>query len=396
MRIARILTRANLGGPARQVLASDPLLVARGHQLRIFVGSSEPGEGDLSETWRAHGLDVLRVPGLARAWNVRGDLRARRFLAAELARFAPQIVHTHASKAGALGRPAARKLGALSVHTFHGHVLEGYFHPALSRAILSLERRLARCTDAVIAVSHATAQDLLRLEVVEAEKLTVIVPGVNLTPFLERGEEGGSEGGVAQGSARAALRHSLGLEPDALLLLQVGRLARVKRPAWALEVLQLLLPRHPRLALVFVGDGEERTALERGVAERGLVERVRLIGAREEMAPLLHAADVVLSCSSSEGLPVALIEAAAAGLPIVATRVGGVEELVVDERTGYLGDTIDELAYGVARVLEQQDLGRAMGARARLRVRDRHSARALADRLEALYRGLWEARACAS
>ena len=134
MRIARVLTRLNLGGPARQALASDPWLAARGHELRLFAGKSEPGEGDLTAALRARGLDVVRIPGLRRSPSP-GDLVALWRLGRELAAFAPDVLHTHASKAGVLGRRAARgrALRATArVHTFHGHVLEGYYPPVLS------------------------------------------------------------------------------------------------------------------------------------------------------------------------------------------------------------------------------------------------------------------------
>src|SRR5262245_62309766 len=110
MRIARVLTRLNLGGPARQVLAGDPRLVERGHVVRIFAGTPEPGEGDLFDAARARGLDVVRVPGLGRGWALAGDMQARAFLRRAFAEFAPDVIHTHASKAGALGRSAAKKL----------------------------------------------------------------------------------------------------------------------------------------------------------------------------------------------------------------------------------------------------------------------------------------------
>ncbi|MHC4379176.1 MAG: glycosyltransferase, partial [Planctomycetota bacterium] len=129
MRIARILTRLNLGGPARQVLASDPLLAGRGHQLRLFCGQPESGEGDLADQARAAGLDVVAVPGLERRPSAWRDLRAQAFLRRALKAFDPDVVHTHAFKAGWLGRTAAKRATprAARVHTFHGHVLEGYF-----------------------------------------------------------------------------------------------------------------------------------------------------------------------------------------------------------------------------------------------------------------------------
>src|SRR6185503_3344653 len=144
----------NLGGPARQALASDPLLQGRGHELRLFAGRSEAGEGDLFETLRARGLDVVRLEGLQRSLSWR-DVLVLRALRKGLAAFAPDVVHTHASKAGALGRRAARGPAfarTARVHTFHGHVLEGYFPAPIAARLVAAERRLARDTERVVAV----------------------------------------------------------------------------------------------------------------------------------------------------------------------------------------------------------------------------------------------------
>jgi glycosyltransferase involved in cell wall biosynthesis len=386
MRIARVLTRLNLGGPARQVLASDPRLVRAGHAVRVFAGTGEPGEGDLSGELASRGVDVVRVPGLARGWSVAGDLRARAFLRRELSAFAPDVLHTHASKAGALGRSAARGLGAARVHTFHGHVLEGYFGEKLSRGLRAIDRKLAADTERVIAVSHATAEDLLRLGVVDERRLVVVPPGIELEPLLAL--EGRS----------GVLRTLVGAGPDVFLVGMVGRLAAVKRPEWGLDVLRLLAARHPRLQIAWIGDGDQRGLLERGIAalEPALRERAHLLGARTDMPDVLADLDAVLLTSRSEGMPVALIEAAAAGLPAVATRVGGVPEIVAEERTGFLGESADELAFALDRLLSEPGLAQACGRRARVRVSERHSAEALAARLEAVYRAAVEERACAS
>ncbi len=389
MRIARILTRLNLGGPARQALASDPLLARRGHVVRLFTGTSGRGEGDLFDALREKGVDVVRVPGLGRQLSLPGDLRALYALRKELAAFAPDVVHTHASKAGAIGRRAAKVLpGAARVHTFHGHVLEGYFAAPISRGIVALERRLARETDRVIAVSHATADDLVRLKVVEDEqKLVVVQPGIDLDPLL------------AIGGRDGALRELIGAVEGDFVVGVVGRLAEVKQPGVALDVFALLAPHHPRLHMVFVGDGPERGYLERriGALPADLQRRAHMVGARMDMPAVLADLDLVLLTSRSEGMPVALIEAAAAGRPVVAMNVGGVAEIVVHERTGWLGTNADELAYGLAQYLEATPGALSgLGVRARLRVANRNSAEALATRLEQVYQVVVEERACAS
>jgi glycosyltransferase involved in cell wall biosynthesis len=277
------------------------------------------------------------------------------------------------------------------VHTFHGHVLEGYFPEPLARGLVALERRLARGTDRIVAVSHATADDLVRLGVVEEERLVVVPPGVELAPFLAIAERSG-------GGRHGALRRLLGAGPEAFVVGVLGRLADVKRTEWALEVFGLLAARYARLELVFLGDGDARGMLERRIGALAPDERDRahLVGAIEDVPAALADLDALLLTSRSEGLPVALIEAAAAGLPVVATRVGGVPEIVADERTGFLGETVDELAFGLARLLDDPGLARAMGRRARLRVAARHSAEALAERLERLYAAVALERACAS
>lgn len=380
------MTRLNLGGPARQALASDPLLGQRGHQVRLFTGRPGPGEGDLLEQFQARGLDVVRVPGMGRRPAPLGDLRAHRFLRAALEEFAPDVLHTHASKAGWLGRRAARGLGLRTVHTFHGHVLEGYFPGPVSRWLIRTETRLAQGTDRVVAVSHATAEDLMRLGVVQAERLVVVPPGVDL------------EGLLLVHERSQYLRRLVGASEETVLVGVIGRLAEVKRPALAIEVFECLARRYPQLELCFVGDGSERGRLERLIrsGDEEVRRRVHLVGAQENMVAVLADLDAVLVTSRSEGLPVALIEAAAAGLPAVAMNVGGVGEVVAHERTGWLGQDVDELAYGLAQLLDDPAEWKRMGQRARVRVRERHSAAALADRLEALYAAVLEEPPCDS
>jgi glycosyltransferase involved in cell wall biosynthesis len=394
MRIARVLTRLNLGGPARQVLASDPLLRARGHELRVYAGRAEVGEGDLGEQLVQRGIELERVRGLRRGLAPLRDLLALQRLRRALERYAPDVLHTHASKAGALGRRAVRRAPRIArVHTFHGHVLEGYFPRWIAERIAGHERALARETDCVIAVSHATADDLLRLRIVREEQLVVVPPGIELEEYLALERVRG-----ACSSPPGPLRAELGCAAGSVLIGCVGRLAEVKRPELALEVFALIAGRHPAAQLVYVGDGALRGALEQRIAALApeLRARVHLLGAREHMLPVWRELDLALLCSRSEGLPVALIEAAAAALPAVALEVGGVGELVAHERSGWLAPDADHLAQALDQALASEALRLAHGARARLRARDRHGARHLAQRLEEVYERALRERRCAS
>lgn len=390
MRIARVLTRLNLGGPARQALASDPELMRRGHRLRLFTGAALEAEGDLFGELRERGVDVVRIPGLGRDPRPTADLGALRRLRRELDAFAPDVVHTHASKAGLLGRLASRGRGWGLVHTFHGHVLEGYFSRPVSRALVWTERRLATGTGRVLAVSERTKQDLVRLGVAREERIEVVPPGVELGALLELDAVGDPAG--------AEFRRACGCAVGDLLVGVIGRLAEVKRPAVALDAFRRAALKEQRLRLVFVGDGEERELLEARLgamdeAERG---RVVLAGNHNSMEPVLAACDLVLLSSRSEGMPVALIEAAAAGVPVVATPVGGVPELVVQGETGRLAEEAEGLARALLELSRHATLRRTMGRAARERVRMKHCGAELARRLESVYAGVLEEVACAS
>jgi len=389
MRIARVLTRLNLGGPARQALAADTVLRARGHEVRLYAGSPLAGEGDLFDTFMSRGLHVERVPGLGRGITGVGDVLALSALKTRLRAFDPDIVHTHASKAGALGRRAAISAvpRAARVHTFHGHVLEGYFPEPISKGLRVIEAHLARDTDRVLAVSHATADDLVRLGIVADERRIVVVPpGIDLEPFL------------AISGRNGALRSLVEARADTFLVGVVGRLADVKQPELAIDVVSVLAARHPRLELVFVGDGLLRGSLERriGALEPGLRARVHLVGVLHDMPAVMADLDAVLLTSRSEGAPVALVEAAAAGKPAIAMNVGGCAEIVVHERTGWIGSSVDELAFGLSQFLENPALLQGLDVRARLRVEKRNSAASLAQRLEDVYTRVVEERTCAS
>ena len=390
MRIARILTRLNLGGPARQALASDPLLLRRGHTLRLFTGSPLAGEGDLFDEVCASGVDAVRIPGLGREPRPTADLAALRQLRRELDAFQPDVVHTHATKAGLLGRLASRGRSWARVHTFHGHVLEGYFSRPMSRALAWSERRLAKSTAQLLAVSEQTKRDLVRLGVADEAQIDVVPPGVELSSLLSLDAPCGPSG--------VSFRESCGCAEGDLLVGVIGRLAEVKRPELALQAFRSASKKTPRLRLVFVGDGASREELLTALAAWDPAERARvtLAGNQHDMQRVHEACDMVLLSSRTEGMPVALIEAGAAGLPVISTPVGGVPELVLDGETGRLADGVEGLAMALCELSANDELRLRMGQAARARVRERHSAAALADSLERVYAEIAGEVACAS
>jgi glycosyltransferase involved in cell wall biosynthesis len=292
--------------------------------------------------------------------------------------YGPEIVHTHLAKAGALGRFAARRAGVpLIIHTYHGHVLEGYFSTPMSRALLAAERRLARLSDALIAVSDAVRDDLMALRVGRPEQWRVIPVGLNLDGLLHDDPD--------QANARRALR----LPDSGPVVAIVGRLAPIKDHRTFLAAAAMIAHERADVTFVVAGDGASRRELEAS-ARRLLGERCRFVGWVMDLPRLYAAVDVIVLTSQNEGTPVALIEAGAAGKPVVSTRVGGVPDVVLHGRTGLLASAgdVSAIAKLVLRVLGNRDEAAAMGAAAREWVRSRFVLDRLVDDLADLYAGL--------
>jgi glycosyltransferase involved in cell wall biosynthesis len=368
--VVRLVTRMNIGGPARHALLLTKALAGEYHTV-LAAGRPTASEGELTDPE----VTVHPVP-LVRPLDVRADARSLTAVRRLLAKHRPALLHTHMAKAGTVGRLAA--LGAShrprTVHTFHGHVLEGYFGPAARRAFLETERLLARGTDALVAVSPEIRDELLALGIGTPRRFHVIPLGLDLGDFLAVERPAG------------ALRPALGLPPGAPLAGIVGRLVPIKDHVTALRALAKV----PGAHLAVIGDGELRPDLEAHARELGVADRAHFVGWRADMAAALSDLDVVLLTSRNEGTPVALIEASAAGRPVVATDVGGVRSVVADGTTGLLappGDA-DAVAALLARLLAGAGERRRMGAAGREHVRRRFGADRLVRDVADLYRDL--------
>ena len=229
-------------------------------------------------------------------------------------RLRPDIVHTHTAKAGMLGRTAAVMAGGprpVIVHTYHGHVLEGYFGPARNAVYRGLEHQLAGVSDALIGVSQATVDDLVRLGVAPPEKFRVVPIGLDLDRFLASGAADGAE-----------FRAESGVHDDELLLTFVGRLVPIKRVDVLLRAFAVARESGAPVRLAIVGDGAPRGELEQLAADLGVAEAVWFAGYRADTMPVAAASDIAVLSSDNEGTPVSLIEAGAAGKPAVSTDVG--------------------------------------------------------------------------
>lgn len=385
--VVRIITRLNIGGPSIQAASLSSALTARGFTTTLVHGQLGPGEGDMSYLV-APGVATVFVPTLARAIQPLADVRALFTVLGELRRRRPQIVHTHMAKAGLIGRVAATLYNvtrgqaprARLVHTYHGHVLEGYFSPLKTSLFIALERLMARATDAIIAIAPAIRTELLDgYRIGRASQYHVIPLGFDLSPFA-----------AVDAAARVRARQELGIAPGAPVVTTVGRLTSIKQHARLLEFARTLADRHPNLVLLLVGDGELRADLEAQASRLGLGANVRFLGWRRDLATIYAATDVFALPSRNEGTPVALIEAMATGVPGVATDVGGVGTVIADGTMGIRVSLDDAAAFveGVLRLLANPGEAAAMGARGRDHVMARFDSRRLIDDIERLYRQL--------
>lgn len=325
--VMRVITRLNIGGPARQALLLSAKL-RPDYSTTLVAGSPSASEGELADP----DIPVLRVP-LVRPIRPTSDVRALTALRAAVRRQRPRVVHTHMAKAGTLGRIATLSSRLprrpLLVHTFHGHVLEGYFRPSVGRTLLEVERRLAPHTDALVAVSPEIRDQLLDLEIGRPSQWRVIPLGLDLEPFLNVRQPSGG------------LRKQLGLDGSVPLIGAVGRLVPIKNLGMLLRAAVEL----PEVHVALIGDGESRSELEELARQLSMAHRVHFTGWWPDIPGAFSDLDVVALTSHNEGTPVSLIEALASGRPVVATDVGGVRFVLRDGRHGALTADGDVTAF---------------------------------------------------
>ncbi len=377
IRVLRVIARLNVGGPARQAILLTKRLEARGYHSLLVTGRVGPAEGDMLPDAREAGVDPVVLPGLGRDLTFLGDLRAFLGLCREILRFKPDVIHTHTAKAGALGRAAATLLGVpVRIHTFHGHVLHGYFGDLGSSLARAVELLLARVTTRVVAVSEEVKDDLCRRHrAVPAARVTVVPLGLDLSALKD------------VDSRRGEVRTEMELGRLCCVVSMIGRLVPVKEPEVAVEVARLVLAKRPDTRFLFIGGGESLAPTKARVKALGLEDRILFPGFRSDLDRILADTDVALLTSRNEGTPVALIEAAAAGVPAVATRVGGVPSVVLDGKTGLLaprGDAV-ALATAVLRLLDDPALRQSFGQAARTRALERFDGDRLVRDLDRLY-----------
>ncbi len=381
MRVLRIITRLNVGGPSFHVrhLARD--LPALGAESLVVHGTPEPGEGDLSPLLDQDGSPREHVAELGRGPRAFRDLRAYRALDRIVRRFRPDVVHTHLAKAGALGRiVASRRKVPVVVHTFHGHVFRGYFPSAVSAGLLRIERGLARRTDRLVVPGTRVRDELLELQLTSPDKIVTVPQAVDWKGL-------DTETATDPIPARPS---------DRPVVACIGRLVPIKGQAKLLEAIAILAKKlGDRAPIVWLaGEGPCRQELESLARELGIEDSVHLIGRVSNRLGLYRSVDLVALPSRNEGVPLVVLEARGCGVPVIASNVGGVADaagnsssvtLVPPDDPTALADAIEGTLTNLGRLQDDAREGAEAARRA-------HDPDRVARQLSDLYRDLLDRR----
>ena len=380
MRIVHVIARLNVGGAALHVLQLAHEQAQRGHDVVVVAGTLAAGEESMEYVADDLGVELHRLPVLQRELSPRADSAAILALRRIIRERRPSVLHTHTAKAGATGRLAALISGHARpraiVHTYHGHVLSGYFSRRWERVFRLIERILAYASGKLIAVSEEVRDDLVRFGVARADRFAVVPYGFDLPEWNEADDE-----------SRRELRRKIGAGDEAFVVGWAGRLTAIKRPLDLIRTLRALLASDVDALLVLVGDGEDRVDVEALAAELEVADRCRLVGFQKSIRPWYSSFDALLLTSANEGTPVVAIEALAAARPVVATRAGGTGTVVRNGESGFLeaiGDT-QALADRLAALARDPELRDRMGKAGAEDVRARFAVGRMADEVGAIY-----------
>lgn len=327
-KVLRIINRFNIGGPTYNA-AFLTKFISDDYETLLVGGLPEKDESDSLHILEDYGVKPLLIPEMKRIPNFRSDREAYRKIKQIIEEFQPDIVHTHAAKAGALGRKAAKACGVpVIVHTFHGHVFHSYFGKAKTLLYKIIERRLAKISTGIIAISPIQKEELSATHgICSTNKIKVIPLGFDLLKFRENLEE-----------KRGETRKKWKLEEDEVAVAIIGRLAPIKNHGLFLDAIEICAKRGVKARFFIVGDGQERTAIEQRAKEleKNYDLKIELTSWIKDIATFNTGMDIICLSSDNEGTPVSLIEAQASGVPVISTDVGGVKDILSEGETGFV------------------------------------------------------------
>lgn len=380
LKILRIIARLNVGGPAVHTILLTEALNDDRFESTLIAGQVEEAEKDMLYFARQKKVNPIIIPELGRQIHPLKDLVALYKIYNLMRRERPSVVHTHTAKAGALGRVAAILAGVpVRIHTFHGHIFEGYFNKFYVRLFLLIERLLTFFTKYIVVVSEAQKNEIVeRYKVAKSNKIRVIPLGLELERLFSIQMRNGK------------FRREINISEDSTVVGIIGRLALVKNHRMFLEAIKYLstyLDNESNVKYLIIGDGQQRAELEKYTKILGLDGNVIFCGWREDMANVYSDLDIVALTSLNEGTPLTIIEALAASRPVVATNVGGVADVVEDGVNGYLvpsGD-VESFSHRLADLVEDSQKRFEFGSKGRQMVREKFTKERLVNDIKSLY-----------
>jgi len=370
IRVMRIIARMNIGGPAVQISGLMRGLNAEEFEQRLYVGRCSEDEADYIELI-AKDIKSYRLEGLGRKVSFTGDFSALFSLILEIRRFKPHIIHTHTSKAGVLGRIASilSLHPSIRIHTYHGHLLNGYFGKPQRRIMIAIERFLSLFTHEILAVGAKVREDLLKEKIGKEYKFQVMPPGLEIGKLTARG--------LAQ--------RKLGLPSSVLQCGFVGRVTEIKRPDRFLDVVAEIKRRKIEMNFFIAGDGDLLNYCRERISQESLP--VSLLGWQSDMETVLSAADFFILTSDNEGTPLSLIQAGMAGLPVIATNVGSVSEVLMGGESGILVEAdVNQIVNAIEKLVSSKELRESVGKKAKKFTLENFGVKRLVMDHERLYR----------
>ena len=388
-KILRIHNRMIIGGPSHNVTLLSAYLSPE-FETKLLVGKKDPTEKDATYIAEQLGLVPIEITEMRRSILPFNDILAYFKVKKIIKNYKPDIVHTHASKSGAIGRLAAKSCKVpLVVHTFHGHVFHSYFNHFMSNLIVHFERFLAKKTDAIIAISDSQRDELVNVyKIAPANKVFTIPLGFNLDKFS-----------TDQTTKQIIFRNKHGLDGTEFTIGIIGRIVPIKNHDMFLEVAAIVKQKTKKnVRFLIIGDGELRPQIEKKSVELGLTYSyfitnpkaktdVMVTSWETEIDQVLAGLNMVLLTSNNEGTPVSLIEAQSARIPVVSTNVGGVEDVVIHGETGFITNVGDVQTFAnyVLQLIEDENLCKKMGNAGYDNVIKRYSKQRLVGDMRNLY-----------
>ncbi len=388
IKVLHIITRFDKGGSAQNTFLSLLGLKKKNYQLSLVSGLSSESEMKYEEIkakekdiqkLESEGVEFTQCPSLLRRINIIKDLKAFFDIWRKIKKYNPLIVHTHSSKAGLIGRSAAKLARVpIIVHSPHGHVFFGYFGPFKTKLFIILEKIASRITDKIVTLTNREKKDHLLFKIANEDKFSVICSGIELNLIKESNYD-----------EKQNFKKELGIPKNSLIVGTAGRLVPVKGPEFLIKASKYIISKYPDTYFIFAGDGPLEQDLKKKTLEMGVSENIIFLGWSDNLAKIISIYDIFVLPSLNEGMGRVLVEAMALGKSIVASNIGGIPDLVIHEKNGFLvtPENPKELAKYIQVLLEDKNKREKMGLAGK-EIAMNFSAESMIEKISSLYEEL--------